>query len=106
MLYKNGSKKKAKLPRKAGVEALNEYLDALQRELGGMKVAISDNAQGRNSRTIHTLAIAARESHKPVPFSYCAISRTPVKLPQQKYSGHQTPKMSSYVAFRPFGIHF
>lgn len=78
----------------------------LMRELGGMKVAISDNAQGRNSRTIHTLAIAARESHKPAPFSYRAISRTPVKLPQQKYSGHQTPKMTDYVAFRPFGIHF
>ena len=64
----------------------------LMRELGGMKVAISDNAQGRNSRTIHTLAIAARESHKPVPFSYRAISRTPVKLPQQKYSVPSNPK--------------
>ena len=78
----------------------------LMRELGGTKVAISDNAQGRNSRTINPLAIAAREGAKPGRFSYRAISRTPVKLPQQQYSGHQTPKLTDAVPFRPFGVHF
>ena len=78
----------------------------LMRELGGTKVAISDNAQGRNSRTVNPLANAARESAKPMPFSYTAVSRTPVKLPQQQYTGHQTPKMTDYVPFRPFGVHF
>lgn len=78
----------------------------LMRELGGMKVAVSDNAQGRNSRTINPLAIASREESKPQAFSYNAIQRTPVKLPQQQYSGHQPPKMTDYVAFRPFGVHF
>ena len=78
----------------------------LMRELGGMKVAISDNAQGRNSRTINPLAIASREESKPQAFSYTAVQKTPVKLPQQQYSGHQTPKMTDYVAFRPFGVHF
>ncbi|MAF40906.1 MAG: phycoerythrin class 2 subunit gamma, linker polypeptide [Cyanobium sp. ARS6] len=78
----------------------------LMRELGGMKVAISDNAQGRNSRTINPLAIASREESKPQAFSYSAVQKTPVKLPQQKYSGHQPPKMTDYVAFRPFGVHF
>ena len=78
----------------------------LMRELGGMKVAISDNAQGRNSRTINPLAIASREESKPQAFSYSAVQKTPVKLPQQQYSGHQPPKMDDYVAFRPFGVHF
>ena len=78
----------------------------LMRELGGMKVAISDNAQGRNSRTINPLAIASREESKPQAFSYTAVQKTPVKLPQQQYSGHQPPKMTDYVAFRPFGVHF
>ena len=78
----------------------------LMRELGGMKVAVSDNAQGRNSRTINPLAIASREEFKPQAFSYSAVQKTPVKLPQQQYSGHQTPKMTDYVAFRPFGVHF
>ena len=78
----------------------------LMRELGGDKVAISDNAQGRNSRTINPLAIASRESTKPRAFSYRSIARTPVKLPQQQYTGHQTPKMTDNVPFRPFGVHF
>ncbi|WP_114993264.1 phycobilisome rod-core linker polypeptide [Synechococcus sp. UW179A] len=78
----------------------------LMRELGGMKVAVSDNAQGRNSRTINPLAIASREESKPQPFTYTSVQRTPIKLPQQQYSGHQTPKMTDYVAFRPFGVHF
>ena len=78
----------------------------LMRELGGMKVAVSDNAQGRNSRTINPLAIASREEAKPQAFTYTSVQRTPVKLPQQQYSGHQTPKMTDYVAFRPFGVHF
>ena len=78
----------------------------LMRELGGMKVAISDNAQGRNSRPINPLAIASREESKPQAFSYTAVQKTPVKLPQQQYSGHQPPKMTDYVAFRPFGVHF
>ena len=78
----------------------------LMRELGGMKVAISDNAQGRNSRTINPLAIASREESKPQAFSYSAVQKTPVKLPQQQYSGHQPPKMTDYVPFRPFGVHF
>ena len=78
----------------------------LMRELGGMKVAVSDNAQGRNSRTINPLAIASREESKPQAFSYTAVQRTPVKLPQQQYSGHQPPKVTDYVAFRPFGVHF
>ena len=78
----------------------------LMRELGGMKVAISDNAQGRNSRTINPLAIASREESKPQAFSYSAVQKTPVKLPQQQYSGHRPPKMTDYVAFRPFGVHF
>ncbi len=78
----------------------------LARELGSTKVAISDNAQGRNSRTVNPLAIASRESTKPGTFSYRSIARTPVKLPQQQYSGHQTPKMTDEVPFRPFGVHF
>ena len=79
----------------------------LMRELGGTKVAVSDNAQGRNSRTINPLAIAARENVKPASFfSYAAITRVPAKLPQQKYTGHNTPKMTDYVPFRPFGCHF
>ena len=78
----------------------------LMRELGGMKVAVSDNAQGRNSRTINPLAIASREESKPQAFSYSAVQKTPVKLPQQQYSGHQPPKMTDYVEFRPFGVHF
>jgi phycoerythrin-associated linker protein len=79
----------------------------LMRELGGWKVAVSDNAQGRNSRTINPLAIAAREDVKPVPFfSYTSVTRIPAKLPQQQYSGHNPPKMTDYVAFRPFGCHF
>ena len=78
----------------------------LMRELGGMKVAVSDNAQGRGSRTVNPLAIASRESTKPQPFSYTAVVRVPVKLPEQKFTGHKTPKMTDYVPFRPFGVHF
>lgn len=41
-----------------------------------------------------------------MPFTYTAVTRIPVKLPEQQYAGHQTPKMTDYVAFRPFGVHF
>ena len=78
----------------------------MMRDLGGMKIAISDNAKGRDSKTLYTLAIADRESQKPMAFSYRATVRTPVKLPEQNYSGHKTPRMSDYVPFRPFGVHF
>ncbi|WP_353292590.1 phycobilisome rod-core linker polypeptide [Synechococcus sp. M16CYN] len=78
----------------------------MMRALGGAKVAISDNAQGRNSRTINTLTIAARESAKPMPFSYTSITRIPVKLPQQQYTGHNPVKVTDYVPFQPFGVHF
>ena len=78
----------------------------LMRDLGGMKVAISDNAQGRESKTINALANALRESTKPQPFSYVSVTKIPVKLPQQQYTGHNPPAMSDYVPFRPFGIFF
>ncbi len=78
----------------------------LMRELGGTKVAISDNSQGQKSRTVNTLSIAAREGKEPVKFSYTKVTRTPVKLPEQQYAGHQTPKLNAYVEFRPFGVHF
>lgn len=72
----------------------------LMRQLGGMKVAISDNAQGRESKTINALTVASRESTKPQPFSYVAVTKIPVKLPEQKYTGHNPPAMSDYVPFR------
>ena len=78
----------------------------LMRDLGGMKVAISDNAQGRQSKTVNALASASRESTKPQPFSYVSVTQIPVKLPQQQYTGHNVPAMSDYVPFRPFGIFF
>ena len=78
----------------------------LMRELGGMKVAISDNAQGQKSKTNYPLAIAAAKALKPMPFSYRSIVKTPVKLQEQKYSGHNTPRMTDYVPFRPFGVFF
>ena len=78
----------------------------LMRELGGMKVAISDNAQGQKSRTNYPLAIAAAEDLKPRPFTYRSLVKTPVKLQEQKYSGHNTPRMTDYVPFRPFGVFF
>ncbi|ABI47888.1 Phycoerythrin class II gamma chain, linker polypeptide [Synechococcus sp. CC9311] len=78
----------------------------MMRDLGGMKVAISDNAQGRQSKTVNGLASALRESTKPQPFSYVSVSKIAVKLPQQQYTGHNPPAMSDYVPFRPFGIFF
>ena len=71
-----------------------------------MKVAISDNAQGRQSKTVHALANALTESTKPQPFSYIAVTKIPVKLPEQQYTGHNPPAMSDYVPFRPFGFFF
>ena len=53
-----------------------------------------------------TLAIAAREAKEPVKFSYTKVTRTPVKLPEQQYVGHQTPKLNTKVEFRPFGVYF
>jgi phycoerythrin-associated linker protein len=78
----------------------------LMRDLGGMKVAISDNAQGRQSKTINALTNALRESTKPQPFSYVSVTKIPVKLPQQQYTGHNPPAASDYVPFRPFGVFF
>ena len=78
----------------------------LMRELAGMKITTSDNAQGKNSRTLTTLAIAAREAKEPIKFSYTKVTRTPVKLPEQQYVGHQTPKLNTKVEFRPFGVYF
>jgi phycoerythrin-associated linker protein len=78
----------------------------MMRELGINKVAISDNAQGRKSRTTTPLAMAAAKAIQPVTFTYRALTKTPVKLPEQQYSGHNPPKVTNYVPFRPFGVHF
>ncbi len=78
----------------------------LMRELGGTKVSISDNAQGKKSRTVYPLATAAATAMKPVSFTYIATARIMPKLPEQKYTGHNPPKVTDYVPFRPFGIHF
>lgn len=78
----------------------------LSRELGSTKVAISDNAQGSRSRTVSALALAASGTMKPVTFTYKGLAKPAPKLPQQQYTGHQPPKQTDYVAFRPFGIHF
>ena len=78
----------------------------MMRELASTKVAVSDNAQGSRSRTVHSLATAAAKAMKPVSFTYKAVSKPAAKLPQQQYSGHQPPKQTGYVSFRPFGIHF
>ena len=78
----------------------------MMRELASTKVAVSDNAQGSRSRTVAPLALAATSAIKPVTFNYVALTKPAPKLPQQQYSGHQPPKQTDYVAFRPFGIHF
>ena len=78
----------------------------MMRELASTKVAVSDNAQGSRSRTVNTLAAAASKAMRPVSFTYQAVAKPAAKLPQQQYSGHQPPKQTGYVAFRPFGIHF
>jgi len=52
------------------------------------------------------LANALRESTKPKPFSYVSVTKIPVKLPQQQYTGHNPPAANDYVPFRPFGIFF
>mgnify|MGYP005689302179 FL=1 len=78
----------------------------MMRELASTKVAVSDNAQGSRSRTVSPLALAATSAIKPVTFNYVALTKPAPKLPQQQYSGHQPPKQTDYVAFRPFGIHF
>ena len=78
----------------------------MMRELASTKVAVSDNAQGSRSRTVNPLAAAAAKTMRPVRFTYQAVAKPAAKLPQQQYSGHQPPKQTGYVAFRPFGIHF
>ena len=78
----------------------------MMRELASTKVAVSDNAQGSRSRTVNPLAAAAAKTMRPVGFTYQAVAKPAAKLPQQQYSGHQPPKQTGYVAFRPFGIHF
>ena len=78
----------------------------MMRELASTKVAVSDNAQGSRSRTLNPLATAAAKASRPVTFTYQAVAKPAAKLPQQQYSGHQPPKQTGYVAFRPFGIHF
>ena len=78
----------------------------MMRELASTKVAVSDNAQGSRSRTVNPLAAAAAKTMRPVSFTYKAVAKPAAKLPQQQYSGHQPPKQTGYVAFRPFGIHF
>ena len=78
----------------------------MMRELASTKVAVSDNAQGSRSRTVNPLAAAAAKAMRPVSFTYKAVAKPAAKLPQQQYSGHQPPKQTGYVAFRPFGIHF
>ena len=78
----------------------------MMRELASTKVAVSDNAQGSRSRTVNPLAAAAAKTMRPVSFTYKAVAKPAAKLPQQQYSGHQPPKQTDYVAFRPFGIHF
>ena len=78
----------------------------MMRELASTKVAVSDNAQGSRSRTMNSLATAAAKATRPVSFTYQAVAKPAAKLPQQQYSGHQPPKQTGYVEFRPFGIHF
>lgn len=78
----------------------------MMRELASTKVAVSDNAQGSRSRTLNPLATAAAKASRPVTFTYQAVAKPAARLPQQQYSGHQPPKQTGYVAFRPFGIHF
>jgi phycoerythrin-associated linker protein len=78
----------------------------MMRELASTKVAVSDNAQGSRSRTVNPLATAAANAVKPVSFTYKAVAKPAPRLPQQQYSGHQPPKQTDYVPFRPFGIHF
>ena len=34
------------------------------------------------------------------------LADPPVKLPEQQYVGHQTPKLNTKVEFRPFGVYF
>ena len=78
----------------------------MMRELSSTKVAVSDNAQGSRSRTVSPLALAAANSVKPVSFTYKSVSKPAARLPQQQYSGHNPPKQTDYVPFRPFGMHF
>ena len=78
----------------------------LSRELGSTKVAISDNAQGKKARTTTPLATAAAKAAQPVTFTYRSVAKTPVRLPEQQYSGHKPPAVTDYVPFRPFGVHF
>jgi phycoerythrin-associated linker protein len=78
----------------------------MMRELASTKVAVSDNAQGSRSRTLNPLATAAAKASRPVTFTYQAVAKPAARLPQQQYSGHQPPKQTGYVEFRPFGIHF
>ena len=78
----------------------------MMRELASTKVAVSDNAQGSRSRTVNPLATAAANAVKPISFTYKAVAKPAPRLPQQQYSGHQPPKQTDYVPFRPFGIHF
>ena len=69
----------------------------MMRELAGTKVAVSDNAQGRRSRTTTQLAAAAISMMKP-------IFKGAPTLPQQKYGGHQPPRRTGAAPFRPFGV--
>jgi len=80
----------------------------LMRELNGTKVAISDNVNGRNSRTTNPLAQAARRpaTATATSFSYAKVYKVAPKLPQQKYTGHNPPKAKEFEPFRPFGVHF
>ena len=78
----------------------------MMRELSSTKVAVSDNAQGSRSRTVNPLATAAANAVKPVHFTYKSVAKPAPRLPQQQYTGHQPPKQSDYVPFRPFGVHF
>ena len=78
----------------------------MMRELASTKVAVSDNAQGSRSRTVNPLATAAANAVRPVSFTYKSVAKPAPRLPQQQYTGHQPPKQSDYVPFRPFGVHF
>ena len=78
----------------------------MMRELASTKVAVSDNAQGSRSRTVYPLATAAANAVQPVRFTYKAVAKPAPRLPQQQYSGHQPPKQTGNVPFRPFGVHF
>ena len=78
----------------------------MMRELAITKVAVSDNAQGKKARTTTPLATAAAKAMQPVAFTYRSVAKTPVRLPQQQYSGHKPPAVTDYVPFRPFGVHF